>query len=124
MAMDEPYELLSDGKATGLVELPVDWVLDDYPYFGPAASGSAPTASAATEIYRREFDRALEEGTFLMLTFHPHIIGHRYRMEDLEALIAYMRGKPGVWFATAEQIAEHVKREAQPSTGNASSLSR
>jgi peptidoglycan/xylan/chitin deacetylase (PgdA/CDA1 family) len=124
MAMDEPYELLSEGRPTGLVELPVDWILDDYPYFGPAASGSAPAASAATEIYRREFDRALEEGTFLMLTFHPHIIGHRYRMEELESLISYMRSKPRVWFATAERIAEHVKRETQPPAGNASSLSR
>ncbi len=124
MAMDEPYELLSEGKPTGLVELPVDWILDDYPYFGPAASGSAPAASVATEIYRREFDRALEEGTYLMLTFHPHIIGHRYRMEELEALVSYMRSKPKVWFATAEELAEYVKREAQPPAGNASSLSR
>jgi peptidoglycan/xylan/chitin deacetylase (PgdA/CDA1 family) len=124
MAMDEPYELLSEGKPTGLVELPVDWILDDYPYFGPAASGSEPSASQVIEIYRQEFDRAYEDGTLLMLTIHPHISGHRYRIEGLEALISYMRSKPGVWFATAEQIAEYVKREAQPPTGNASSLSR
>jgi hypothetical protein len=27
----------------------------------------------------------------------------------LEKLIGYMKGKPGVWFATHEQIAQHVK---------------
>ena len=27
----------------------------------------------------------------------------------LERLIAYMKGKPGVWFATHEQIANDVK---------------
>jgi hypothetical protein len=32
--------------------------------------------------------------------------------------------KKGVWFATAEQIAEPVKNEAQLSTGKASSFSR
>jgi peptidoglycan/xylan/chitin deacetylase (PgdA/CDA1 family) len=124
MARDEPYELLLEGEPAGLVELPVDWILDDYPYYGPAASGSAPGVSAATGVYRREFERAYEEGTFLMLTFHPHIVGHRYRMADLEDLVSYMRSKKGVWFATAEQIAEHVKNEAQLSTGKASSFSR
>ena len=27
----------------------------------------------------------------------------------LEKLVKYMKGKPGVWFATHEQIANHVK---------------
>ena len=45
----------------------------------------------------------------LMATFHPHIVGRRSRMVHLEKLIAYIKSKPGVWFATAEQIANHVK---------------
>jgi hypothetical protein len=31
MADDRPYELIEDGKPTGIVELPVEWLLDDYP---------------------------------------------------------------------------------------------
>jgi hypothetical protein len=27
-------------------------------------------------------------------------------------LIRYMKGKPGVWFATGEQIARYVKQQA------------
>ncbi|HEX9901379.1 MAG TPA: polysaccharide deacetylase, partial [Acidobacteriota bacterium] len=34
MADDRPYELLENGRPTGVVELPVEWLLDDYPYFG------------------------------------------------------------------------------------------
>ena len=34
MADDMPYELMSNGEPTGVVELPVEWLLDDYPYFG------------------------------------------------------------------------------------------
>jgi peptidoglycan/xylan/chitin deacetylase (PgdA/CDA1 family) len=112
MAMDEPYEILHRGERTDLVELPVDWILDDYPYFGPAASGSIPAPEVAFRVYRDEFERAYQEGTILMLTFHPHIIGHRSRMAHLESLIAHMRSKSGVWFATAEQIAEYVRKEA------------
>ena len=33
MAMDQPYELLANGQPSGLVELPVEWILDDAPYF-------------------------------------------------------------------------------------------
>jgi len=34
MSDDEPYELVEDGEPTGIVELPVEWIKDDYPYFG------------------------------------------------------------------------------------------
>jgi hypothetical protein len=40
---------------------------------------------------------------------HPHMTGHRSRVALLERLIQYMKKKPGVWFATHEQIARHVK---------------
>ena len=36
-------------------------------------------------------------------------VGRRSRMVHLEKLITYMKSKPGVWFATAEAIANHVK---------------
>ena len=31
-------------------------------------------------------------------------------MRHLDELVAYMKSKPGVWFATCEQIARYVKR--------------
>ena len=107
MAMDEPYELYSDGRPTGLVELPVDWALDDVPYFGPG--GTLPSPDLVFKIYRDEFDLAYQEGTMFMLTLHPHVIGRRSRIAQLDKLIAYMKSKPDVWFATAEQIASYVK---------------
>ena len=35
MADDRPYELNAHGEPTGLVELPVDWILDDAPLMNP-----------------------------------------------------------------------------------------
>jgi hypothetical protein len=61
------------------------------------------------EIWTREFDVAYEEGSLFLLTMHPQIIGHRSRITMLEELVQYMRSKPGVWFATHEQIARHAK---------------
>lgn len=111
MAMDEPYELMSNGQATGIVELPVDWIQDDGLYFGP--TGTMPSAELVFQTFREEFDRAYQEGTMFMLTMHPHIIGHRSRIGHLEKFIAYMKSKPGVWFATGEQIAEFVMPAAR-----------
>lgn len=107
MAMDGPYLLKANGKETNLVELPVSWVLDDAPYF--TRTGALPSPEAIFKVYQDEFDLAYREGGMLMLTFHPHIVGRRSRMVHLEKLVAYMKSKPGVWFATAEQIANYVK---------------
>jgi peptidoglycan/xylan/chitin deacetylase (PgdA/CDA1 family) len=109
MAMDEPYEVLADGKATGLVELPIEWILDDYPYFSGNASGSLPSPEAVFQIYKDEFDVAYDERTMVIITLHPHVAGHRSRLAQLDRLITYMKSKPGVWFATLEEIARTVR---------------
>jgi peptidoglycan/xylan/chitin deacetylase (PgdA/CDA1 family) len=107
MAMDEPYEMVSDGQPTGVVELPVDWLLDDHPYL--SKGGSLPSPKPVFRIFRDEFDVAYAERTLLVLTMHPHVSGHRSRALALDRLIAYMKSKPGVWFATAAEVAEYVK---------------
>jgi peptidoglycan/xylan/chitin deacetylase (PgdA/CDA1 family) len=112
MADDAPYLVLADGQATGVVELPVEWILDDYPYFGmDRFSTVRPYAppSAVFEIWAAEFDQAYEEGGLMVLTMHPHVIGHRSRIRMLERLVRHMKSRPGVWFATHEQVARYVK---------------
>jgi peptidoglycan/xylan/chitin deacetylase (PgdA/CDA1 family) len=112
MADDRPYEILIDGATTGIVELPVEWIMDDYPYFGmdrQSAIRPHTPPDEAFSIWRDEFDRAYAEGTMFILTMHPHIIGHRSRMVMLERLIRHIRLRPGVWFATHEQIARFVR---------------
>jgi hypothetical protein len=112
MAMDQPYELVSNGTATGLIELPVTWILDDYPYYGENADGSMPRPESVFEVYKAEFDGAYEERTLFLLTMHPHISGHRSRIAQVERLIKYMKSKPGVWFATEEQVALYLQKSA------------
>lgn len=109
MASDDAYELLLDGKPTGVVELPIERILDDAPYFGSNADGSNPSVGDVYEVFQSEFDVAYEERGLYLLTMHPHMIGHRSRAAMLERLIQYIKNKPGVWFATHEQIANHVK---------------
>ena len=110
MARDQPYELLANGQPTGIIELPVSWIEDDAPYFG--RTGALPSPELIFKVYRDEFDVAYREGTMFMLTMHPHVVGRRSRIVELEKLITYMKSKPGVWFATGEQIATYVKQQA------------
>jgi peptidoglycan/xylan/chitin deacetylase (PgdA/CDA1 family) len=111
MAMDEPYELLAKGQKSGMIELPINWIADDYPYYEPEAAGSLPDPQLVFDIYQGEFDAAYQEHSMFILTMHPHITGHRSRIAALQKLIVYMKQKPGVWFATLEEIAEYVKAQ-------------
>lgn len=110
MGMDEPYDLVSNGKSAGVLELPISWIADDYPYYEPESAGSLPSPDAVFQIYKAEFDGAYQEKTMFILTMHPHITGHRSRIVQLDKLITYMKSKPGVWFATLEQVASYVKK--------------
>lgn len=112
MADDECYELLAAGEPTGLVEIPVEWIRDDAPYFMMERYGSlrpyTPPRGVLT-IWTDEFDAAYAEGGLFQLTMHPHIIGHRSRMAVLSDLLDHIRSHEGVWFATHAQIASHVR---------------
>ena len=111
MADDRPYLLVTEGRETDLVELPVEWILDDWPYFQldwDEAQVSLRNAGDVYSIWRDEFDMAYEEGTTFILTMHPQVIGHRYRVRMLDRLIQHMKSRPGVWFATHGQIARYV----------------
>ena len=110
MADDEPYELLENGEPTGIVELPVEWIRDDYVYFNMDRTTNLrphTPPSSVLEIFTAEFDGAYREGGTFILTMHPHVIGHRSRITVLEQLIDHIKGHDDVWFATHEQLARH-----------------
>ena len=108
MASDDAYEILIDGEPSGVVELPIERILDDFPYFGGNTNGSSPVPEIMVKVFESEFDVAWEEGGLFVLTMHPHIMGHRSRVAALEGLIRHMKVKGGVWFATHEQVARYV----------------
>jgi peptidoglycan-N-acetylglucosamine deacetylase len=115
MADVDCYELEMDGSATGVVELPVEWIRDDAVYFNmnrfAALRPYTPPASVF-DIFKREFDAAYREGGIFQLTMHPHVIGYRSRVWILEELIRYIQGHEKVWFATHADIARYAKAHA------------
>ncbi len=111
MSDDRPYELVINGEASGIVELPVEWILDDAPLLNPRGNSYA-NPRELKEVLMDEFDVAYEEGTMFLMTMHPHYTGHRSRIVALEELIRHMKSKDGVWFATHQEVAEYVKSQA------------
>ncbi len=114
MADDDCYELIEHGEPTGVVELPVEWIRDDAPYFMMDRFASLRPYTpprGVLSIWRDEFDAALADGGLFQLTMHPHIIGHRSRIAILAELLDDISGHDGVWFATHAQIVDHVLGE-------------
>lgn len=113
-AMDAPYEVLIQGQRSGLVELPANAYRNDYRFLTSVRTGPGllPSPALIFETFRDDFDVAYEEGTLFLLTLHPHVVGMRSRIGYLDELIRYIKDKPGVWFATGEQIARYVKQQA------------
>ena len=110
-ADDRPYELMQNGEPTGFVELPVDWILDDAPFFNPLGNRYMNPRDIL-QVWIDEFDRAWEERTMFLLTLHPHVIGHRSNIVALEGLIQHIKTKEGVWFGTLEDAAIWVREQA------------
>jgi peptidoglycan-N-acetylglucosamine deacetylase len=111
MADDDPYEILADGEPTGMVEIPVEWIRDDAPYFTMDRFTNSRPYTAPRQvltIWRDEFDAAYQAGGLFQLTMHPHVIGHRSRFAVLSELVDHITGHPHVWFATHADIARYV----------------
>ncbi|MBU6166152.1 MAG: polysaccharide deacetylase [Alphaproteobacteria bacterium] len=117
MADETPYELIIDGQNSGVVEIPVEWLRDDAVYFlfnrNPATRPWA-TPDDVFGIFARELDAAIAEGGLFQLVMHPFVIGYRSRIWILQALIERAIERTGgkVWFATHEQVADHVRTAA------------
>jgi len=109
-ASEVPYKIFSKGLDTGVIELPIDWTLTETVYLG--AQGHMPSPDLLFELYKQEFDGAYKEGTTFILTLHPYLGGHRAPMQHLDDLLTYMQSKPGVWFATCDQLVQYVKESA------------
>ncbi|AGE21867.1 polysaccharide deacetylase [Geobacillus stearothermophilus] len=123
MGDDIPYTI-ETGTGDKLLEIPVTWLLDDWEQF--AFSAEPPMGFCIEEpdkvfrLWKEEFDALYEEGGCFTLTMHPEIIGRASRIKMLEKLIQHMLKKPGIWFATLNEIeaawssgileVEHVSR--------------
>lgn len=106
MGDDVPYEL--DTPAGRLIEVPVQWLLDDAPLYRHVygATNAIADPDRVVRMWSREFKGLYEENGLFCLTMHPWISGRAGRVDALRELIAYIRTFTGVWWATCGEVAE------------------
>ena len=104
----DPYRFPSRDDRPGLIELPVHWSLDDAPFvlFSVARPRTIVSNQQILEVWKDEFREIYRWGGLFDLTMHPQLIGRPSRIAMLREFIAWMRTFPGVWFATAGEIAD------------------
>jgi peptidoglycan/xylan/chitin deacetylase (PgdA/CDA1 family) len=105
MGNDVPYEVPT---AQGpLIEVPVQWLLDDAPLFRHVygATNAIADPGRVLQMWSREFAAMHSENGCFVLTCHPFVSGRASRIALLEDLVAYIRRARGVWFATCEEVA-------------------
>jgi peptidoglycan-N-acetylglucosamine deacetylase len=105
MGDDIPYDLPTPGGP--LVEVPVQWLLDDAPLYRHVYGSSNGIADPdrAVRMWIQEFEGMSRENGCFVLTMHPWISGRAGRLLALEQLIRHMKSASGVWFATVGEIA-------------------
>lgn len=105
MDNDMPYMLKWRGEDTGLVELPVEWMLDDHPHF----EGQRMSPKQVWDIWKPEWDGIYEYGRYFGLTCHPQTIGRASRLKMLDRLIGEIKKSEDVWFANCKEVAHWTR---------------
>lgn len=114
MDADVPYELsVVPGSAESIVEIPIQWALDDWEQFCylPDVSGSGliETPAKARELWQAEYDALVAERGCWVLTNHPFLIGRPSRLRELDALMSHVMADTASWVASLGEIATHVR---------------
>jgi hypothetical protein len=122
MDSDWPYRLASgpEQDAPSLIELPVQWSLDDWSQFGfmpgllPATT--VETADKALSLWIAELEALVGVGGIMVLTLHPYLSGRPSRAAVVERLLDRMVATDGLWIATGSAVAEHAEGLSLPPT--------
>ncbi|HVU33677.1 MAG TPA: polysaccharide deacetylase [Opitutaceae bacterium] len=107
MGDDVPYV-----HPSGLVEIPGQWLLEDWEQFAfnadPAWGFVPENCGKVFDLWWREFEAMHDFGCCCVLTLHPWLSGRPSRVRLLESLVRAMQERGGVWFARGHEIADYV----------------
>lgn len=109
---DVPYLFEGEKGDGSLVEIPVDWALDDWEqyafYPGWTGSGVIESPNKVHEMWLLEAQAHHREGGCFVLTNHPFISGRPSKAVALERLIEDVKAMDGMWVTTLAEIAAHA----------------
>lgn len=108
---------LWDRDGDVLLNIPFHFAIDDAMYYSFAWLGSDNPAQRITEpgrvmeMWWDAFEQQYDAGGYLNICMHPFVSGRALRVAMLDKLIERMNEKPGVWFPTCREVAEHILQQ-------------
>lgn len=109
---DLPYVHPAGAVDAPLVELPLHVELEDEPYFAFNLAPAVPASQARIASYadvlinwQRDFAGFQRFGLCYVMRLHPEILGTVGRSGLLDEWLTWLKVQPGVWFATAAEVA-------------------
>lgn len=110
---DAPYRFRGFEHSGDLVEIPIDWALDDWQqyafYPGWTGSGLIENPDKVLAMWSGHAAAVHAEGGSFVLTNHPFLSGRPARAAALESLIETVKALPGMWVTTLAEIASHTR---------------
>ncbi len=101
--------------ANGVVELPVQWVLDDASHFWfegrTCWNKKIPMSSRVRELWQSEFLALSRLGALFLFTVHPQFIGRPSRLAMLDDFLALVTSHEDVWLTSAAHFASATDLE-------------
>lgn len=105
MGSDLPYMLPTDHGT--LVEVPVQWMLDDAPYYRHVYGAANQFADPLRVVgaWRQEFEALHADNGCFVLTMHPWVTGRPSRLAALGQLLDVVQSREDVWITTCGEVA-------------------
>jgi len=114
---DLPYQTRINGAPVPLIEIPIRWELQDFPYFAfnsrpafPAGGSRVAIYGSVLENWLYELDAYYDMGLCYVIKFDPQTIGSPGRISLFNEVLANI-AKKNIWAATGNEIAAHFRRQ-------------
>jgi peptidoglycan/xylan/chitin deacetylase (PgdA/CDA1 family) len=115
--MDDVFPYFHETRNGEVLELPVDWALDDGAYSrvlpNALPTGFERTRQTNADVighWTAEFDGIAAMGGLFVLTMHPEVTGRPSRLPTLESILDRATQADDVWVATGQEIDEYWRR--------------
>lgn len=116
--MGDDYPYVIDTGFGPLIEIPVNWIMDDFEFWGHTKSNRQKTISdpdTVLKLWTKEFDGLYNAGGIFVLTMHPFVTGRWAFLDTVKKLLLHIGKFPETWVASVDQITEHcVKNLSEP----------
>jgi hypothetical protein len=102
---DVPVPILVPGHK--LISMPYSYDLNDAPLWDGRPYGGQYFVQACKDAFDRLYLESDESGKVFCIALHPYQIGQPHHIGHLRQILDHIASHAGVWFATANDIAEH-----------------